>query len=152
IHLDEPSADLSAAWAQLDRSFQYNSPQSPTTLLQRPAAGASPVNRYEELSIALETTASSPFSEIENLCCGNAGRIDVLIEAHRKLGDPTLLSAAHRLTASLLERLWPNGFYSLRLRGEIVRDVRFFPGLAGLGYTLLRLITVGRLPCVTYMK
>jgi lantibiotic modifying enzyme len=106
----------------------------------------------EELSVALETTAVSPISETDDLCCGNAGRVEALIEGYRKLNDPALLRSAHRLADSLLARARQNGFYSLRFRGEIVLDVRFFPGLAGLGYTLLRLVAADRLPCVAAMS
>lgn len=106
----------------------------------------------EEISVALETTASSPLSETDDLCCGNAGRVDVLVEAHRRLGDPALLSAAHHLAEALLERARREEFYSLRFQGEIVLDVRFFPGLSGLGYALLRLLAPHRLPCVAAMS
>jgi len=99
--------------------------------------------------MALETTATTPLSDRDDLCCGNAGRVDVLVEASRKLGDPALLSAAHHLADALLERASRNGFYSLQLKGETVLDVRFFPGLSGIGYALLRLVAADRLPCVT---
>jgi lantibiotic modifying enzyme len=106
----------------------------------------------EELSVALQTTADSPLSEKDDLCCGNAGRVEVLVEAHRKLNDPALWSAADGLAAALLARARRNGFYSFKLKGEIVLDVRFFPGLSGLGYTLLRLIAADRLPCIAAMS
>jgi lantibiotic modifying enzyme len=105
----------------------------------------------DEISMALETTATAPLSDQDDLCCGNAGRVDILVEASRKLGDPALLSAAHHLADALLERASRNGFYSLQLQGEIVLDVRFFPGLSGIGYALLRLAAADRLPCVTAM-
>lgn len=106
----------------------------------------------EEISVALETTAALPLSETDDLCCGNAGRVDVLVEAHRRLGDPALLRAAQHLAEALLERARRNGFYLLQLKGEIVLDVRFFPGLSGLGYALLRLMAPDRLPCVAAMS
>ncbi len=106
----------------------------------------------KEISVALDTAAAAPLSETDDLCCGNAGRIEVLIEAHRRLGDATLLAAAHHLADSLIERAGWNGFYSLPCKGGLVLDVRFFPGLAGLGYTLLRLVAVERLPSVAAMS
>lgn len=106
----------------------------------------------EELSVALETTAVSRLSETDDLCCGNAGRVDVLVEACRKLDDPALLSAAYQLADSLLARARRNGFFSLRWKGDAVVDVRLFPGLAGLGYVLLRLMAPDRLPCVAAMR
>jgi lantibiotic modifying enzyme len=105
----------------------------------------------EEISAGLHTTARGPLSATDDLCCGNAGRVDVLVEAHRRLGDPDLLESARELADALLERARRQGFYSIRLRGEIVLDARFFPGLAGLGYSLLRLIAAERLPCVAAM-
>jgi lantibiotic modifying enzyme len=105
----------------------------------------------EEIAAGLQTTARGPLSATDDLCCGNAGRVDVLVEAHRRLGDPDFLAAARQLADALLERARRQGFYSIRLRGEIVLDARFFPGLAGLGYSLLRLIAAERLPCVAAM-
>jgi len=103
----------------------------------------------EEISAALETTAASPLSATDDLCCGNAGRIDVLVEAFHTLGEEAFASAAYGLADGVLQRSRRKGFYSLRRKEEEnVLDVRFFPGLAGLGYSLLRLIAVDRLPCV----
>jgi len=106
----------------------------------------------EEISNGLATTRALPLSETDDLCCGNAGRVDVLVQAYRELGDRACLRAARRLADGMLERARENGWYCLKLRGEIILDLRLFSGLAGVGYALLRLATTGGLPCVLAME
>lgn len=103
----------------------------------------------EELAIALETTGASQLSETDDLCCGNAGRIDVLLHAYRKLDAPIYLEAACDLAAGVVERARRNGYYSFRLGGVALLDLRLFTGLSGLGYSLLRLTAPDLVPCVT---
>ena len=106
----------------------------------------------EEISNALETTGALPLSETDDLCCGNAGRVDVLVQAYRESGDPVRLKAARRLADGFLKRARRNGCYSLQLHGEIVLDPRLFSGLAGIGYSLLRLSATDLVPCVLAME
>jgi lantibiotic modifying enzyme len=106
----------------------------------------------EEMATAFRTTASPSLSPQDNLCCGNAGRIDALVQAYRELEDPAHLEAADRLAHGMVERAEREGSYALLLEGETVLDVRLFPGLAGIGYSLLRLCAPHRLPCLLILE
>lgn len=106
----------------------------------------------EEIAAAFRTTASPSLSPQDNLCCGNAGRVDALVQAYRELGDPAHLAAAGRLAHGVVQRAEREGSFALLLAGETLLDVRLFPGLAGIGYSLLRLCAPHRLPCLLIME
>lgn len=105
-----------------------------------------------ELCVALATTGEPNLSTADDLCCGNCGRVDVLLQAARTLGDPDALASASLLAAGMLARARGNGFYSMIFRGEVILDLRFFSGLAGIGYTMLRLLATDRIECVPAME
>jgi lantibiotic modifying enzyme len=85
----------------------------------------------------------------DNLCCGNFGRIDFLIEAGRVLERPDLLALAHAAAADRLALRRETGRFGLD--GNDAPDFltpSFFTGLAGIGYTFLRMAAPGKLPTV----
>lgn len=100
----------------------------------------------------LEITAAPPLSETDDLCCGNCGRVDVLIHAAKMLREPTYLDKAAILAGSVLERAQRQGRYSLKLGQDAGVDLRFFPGIAGIGYSLVRLQAASSIPCMVAME
>lgn len=104
----------------------------------------------QEVAAALAVTSAPTLEPSDDLCCGNAGRLDTLVQISRKRTEPALLHQAFELAGRILERTRKNGSYSQRLASEHGLDLRFFPGLAGIGYALLRLLTP-EVPCVTAM-
>ncbi|MGF6652592.1 lantibiotic modifying enzyme [Paraburkholderia youngii] len=83
-------------------------------------------------------------SALDCLCCGNFGRLDLLLEAGVTLGRPALVALARRRAAARLDRTvegfsWPFGSDS--------ENLGFFQGVAGIGYELLRLAYPGKFPC-----
>jgi len=100
---------------------------------------------------ALAATAAAPLGPNDDLCCGNAGRIDVLVHAAEALASPAHLASAHRLAGAMLARAQERGRLTLPLAAERT-DVRLFPGLAGVGYCLARLKAPGQVPCVPALE
>jgi len=100
----------------------------------------------------LEITAAPSLSETDDLCCGNCGRVDVLIHAASMLREPTYLDKAANLASSVLERAQRQGRYSLTLGQDAGVDLRLFPGIAGIGYSLVRLQAANSIPCVVAME
>jgi type 2 lantibiotic biosynthesis protein LanM len=102
-----------------------------------------------DIANALETTRTSPLADEDHACCGNTGRIDVLVEASRRLGRPDLLDEARRRASVLVRRAQQSGRYALFAQVPGVTDsLSLFQGTAGIGYHLLRLAESDRLPCV----
>jgi type 2 lantibiotic biosynthesis protein LanM len=100
-----------------------------------------------DIENALRTTLGNPLWGADHLCCGNTGRLEVLIEAACGLGRPAYLEAARRHAASVLRRAAERGHYVLRAAvPDAVGCPSFFQGTAGIGYTLLRLAAPARLP------
>ena len=102
----------------------------------------------EEIRVALETTENLEQTQLDYLCCGNMGRVDVLAYASRRLSERRLLVAALDLTDKVLLRARGNGHLGwLPETDNYQFDPSFFTGAAGVGYALLRLAMPDRLPC-----
>jgi len=104
----------------------------------------------EDLDTALATTAATPAGRFDHLCCGRAGRADVLLTAGRRLGDRSLQDAGRELVAPIAERVLASGRLGTRTAGFEWRVTLpgFFEGLSGIGYALLRFAAPDRLPSV----
>ncbi|MGE5244197.1 MAG: type 2 lanthipeptide synthetase LanM [Betaproteobacteria bacterium] len=103
-----------------------------------------------DLEVALETTAKLPGSAADHLCCGNAGRCDVLLTAGEALGRPDLVSAARTIAAKVMRQAVRRGKFEFVSPAYeyAVFDAGFFYGLAGIGYALLRVAAPSRLPSI----
>jgi lantibiotic modifying enzyme len=106
----------------------------------------------EEALALLEITGDPTLSETDNLCCGTCGRVDVLLHAASELQEQSYLDRAANLASSMLERARHQGRYSLTLEEDAGVDLRLFPGIAGIGYSLVRLLAPDSIPCVVAMK
>ncbi len=101
----------------------------------------------------IEARRAAPLERLEDapglydhLCCGHAGRADVLAHAARSLRDPELLAAARRLGMSVLER---HREAALRFpHPEILVEPRLLRGPTGVGYAFLRLAAPDLIPCL----
>lgn len=115
---------------------------APGVALARAAAlglGSDP-ELVEDLEIALEMTERQPLGTDDSLCCGNLGRVEILLTAGEILGRRDLVAAAHARAAALLRRS--------RTAAEDGLHPGFFRGASGIGYSWLRLADPRRLPPV----
>jgi lantibiotic modifying enzyme len=97
-------------------------------------------NILHDISAAVETTKNYSWSGLDHLCCGNFGRIDMLLYASQKLKDASLLKFVESKTYSLVRRA--NQAQTFRLFTELSEPVfnpSFFKGSSGIGYELLRI-------------
>jgi lantibiotic modifying enzyme len=107
----------------------------------------------DDIERGLATTEQSPTREVDHLCCGNLGRIDVLLEASRRLRRPVLAEAALRQADRLVRAAKAAG--SFQLFANLPREVfnpSLFQGTAGIGYELLRLASPETLPSVLLVE
>lgn len=100
---------------------------------------------------ALLTSAQPPF--LDTLCCGGFGQIDCLLEMGLRLGRPEWVAQATAQARAALRRASDAGSFALYddLPAHLFNPA-FFRGMAGIGYTLLRLAAANRetqaqLPC-----
>lgn len=97
-----------------------------------------------DFELALGLTRALPEARRDLLCCGNAGRIEILASLGRACGRAELLDDAWRLTRPLLTR---------REHGAAPDEpLGLLSGAAGVGYTLLRLLHPEQLPCVLLLE
>lgn len=81
----------------------------------------------------------------DNLCCGNAGRAEFCLEAAAR--GEGLEGVARQLVGGVIERRQETGGYSLVPETAAVTEPTLFHGLAGIGYTALRVVDPDGLPC-----
>ncbi len=109
----------------------------------------------KDLQEALAITTDLPDLPNDHLCCGNSGQVEILRTVGHALGDSELMSRAHLLAQRRLVPAQESGFrFSLNREGDDVTGFQpsLFLGLAGVGYTLLRLIFPGVFPCVLMLE
>jgi len=102
-----------------------------------------------DLDRALTRTSESPVRELDYLCCGNFGVVDILLEAGGVLENDSLVRQSQRLAESALEWVDERG-WAVAVPAEDGSDRHMSGGLwqgtAGIGYTLLRLTDPDRYP------
>ena len=106
---------------------------------------------WKEIRTALGITSRTTLSKIEHICCGDMGRVDVLIHASERLNEPELFETACDLARRVLAKAEQKGRFDGLVRSSH-RDPSLFSGEAGIGYTLLRLARPGELPCLLAME
>ena len=100
----------------------------------------------EDLDTALTKTSQTPVRPPDNLCCGNFGRIDILLEAGRQLGNESLVRQAKTVAGVCLDQVRGRGFAIGGTDDEPQMKAGLWQGLAGIGYELLRLSSPNRYP------
>ena len=101
---------------------------------------------------AVQATISIP-CEVDTACCGEAGCIDFLLECARCSGDESLQAVARNRAATVIARARQTGSYRCSHRSDTdTFHPAFFQGLAGIGYTWLRILAPNLLPNVLAMQ
>jgi type 2 lantibiotic biosynthesis protein LanM len=101
----------------------------------------------QEIEVALRATRAHGSDDIDHLCCGSFGRIELLLVAGCLLHRPTLVLEARCWASSRVEQAERNGGYRVMHRlARRVRNPGFFQGISGIGYQLLRLARPNDLP------
>jgi len=102
-----------------------------------------------DIANALESTLTDMQCDVDHLCCGELGRVDLLIEASLRLKRAELLDEAGRQASRIVRLASRTGRYRLYNRAQSVTDnPSLFQGTAGIGYELLRLAEPERMPCL----
>ncbi|MCB8948345.1 MAG: type 2 lantipeptide synthetase LanM [Ardenticatenaceae bacterium] len=98
---------------------------------------------HRDIQVALNTTMSLFNDNLDTLCCGNAGRWDLLLKAGTDLQEAKWINRAREEAYRTIQQRTIKGHfqlpYSMGTHGEIFQ-IGFFQGLSGLGYQLLRAI------------
>ena len=107
----------------------------------------------EDIAVALKTTHRTSIKNVDHLCCGNFGRIEMLLVAASELSRPELRENAQKQAAQAIARAKQTGSFCL-FAGNLrnIYNPGFFRGMAGIGYQLLRLGNPDSLPCVLLWK
>jgi lantibiotic modifying enzyme len=108
---------------------------------------------HQDLEVALQTTQKYDLQGVDYLCCGNFGRLEVLLLAAQKLARPELQELALKKAAWVVARAKQTGAYQLSANlPSHAFSPSFFQGTAGIGYELLRLAYPEVLPSVLLLE
>ncbi len=91
----------------------------------------------EDITNALKHTKNTGGGLPDQLCCGNAGRIEFLLQAAEYTNDSTYAETANRLLSNVLQRTAENQCFALPGHTQTLYNPTLFMGTAGIGYTLL---------------
>ncbi|WP_246999959.1 type 2 lanthipeptide synthetase LanM family protein [Halosolutus gelatinilyticus] len=107
--------------------------------------------RYlEAATAALGATARSERSPLDNLYCGNFGRVEaLLVGSNRGRCDGDV---ATEFLGRCLPRRERAGSFSLTGHSRSAVNPSFFGGISGVSYTLLRVLYPDTLPCVLLLE
>ena len=100
-----------------------------------------------DIAAALYTTSAVPLDGLDFLCCGNFGRLELLLSASRFLFQPTWHDLARQQASAMIARQAALGGFSVFefLPPDVINPA-FFTGIAGIGYELLRLSAPEKFP------
>lgn len=96
---------------------------------------------------ALSGVDAEALVERDHLCCGNFGRVELLLRAGRTFDEPMYRERARRLATATARRAEQAGRFTVPWQTSDWYNPSFFGGEAGIGYSLLRLVNP-ELPCV----
>lgn len=147
---EDPAKDQSPRW------FKTWCHGAPSVALGRLAGlevlDVPSVRRETDLALATTADVTLPLPALDHLCCGNFGRIGILHFAAQRIGRSALADRAHAWAALVVRRAAasPDGYEldsdpnppptTATTDGRRrVPEAGLFRGLAGIGYTLLRL-------------
>jgi type 2 lantibiotic biosynthesis protein LanM len=99
---------------------------------------------------ALAATGADDGASLDNVCCGNFGRVEALLVGARRAGCDDALAAD--LAERCLARRERDGLLSLPAHDSAFANPTFFDGVAGPSYELLRLLNPDALPCVLLLE
>lgn len=99
--------------------------------------------------VQLYAFGGGELDDSDDICSGHMGRIELLASAYQRLGDARSLEAARALMERICQRQRSRGKYDFSATyGKEIFAPGFLQGIAGVGYTLLRLAAPESLPCV----
>ena len=107
----------------------------------------------QDIEAALQVTQDFGLGAMDRLCCGNFGRIELLLLGSLRLDRPHMLELAKRQAAQAVDRAKKRERYSLTYNFcDTMFSPSFFIGTAGIGYELLRLNNPEKLPSILLLE
>lgn len=103
----------------------------------------------DEVEIALEKTQNYQEKSVDHLCCGNFGRLELLLTAGQILKRPQLIETARQKATYLVQLAQQNqGYQLLGNVSSVAYHPGFFQGTSGIIYQLLRLAYPEQFPVI----
>jgi type 2 lantibiotic biosynthesis protein LanM len=100
----------------------------------------------QAIDAAVATVKNAGIGPRDGLCCGNTGRVELLITVARLRQDPMLMQLAGEQMSTIVARARDRGYRFTPSAGQELFDPSFFQGLSGVGYELLRCADPNTIP------
>ncbi len=101
-----------------------------------------------DIEMAVQTTRATGVQGVDYLCCGNVGRVEVLLLAASEFSRLDLAEVASAWTWQIVARAEQSGTFALHPLLPKGYSPGLFQGTAGIGYELLRIAHPELLPSV----
>lgn len=98
-----------------------------------------------DIQVALQTTLQFPYQARDHVCCGNAGRAEVLLTAGIALSESKWIDGAEKLVSAVVAQARRSGRFKASFEQNFYNP-SLYQGNAGLGYQFLRLAEPRLLP------
>jgi lantibiotic modifying enzyme len=148
--------------ARFDRFIETQSwctgaPGIALSRIEAAALGCGGAELRGEMETTLDVAAAHPDTPVDDLCCGNLGRADLLLSAGLALGDAELAGAARSVARRAVDRAAradavTDGFGFGYVSERPARTLSLFRGVSGIGWALLRQARPGALPSCLLME
>jgi lantibiotic modifying enzyme len=97
--------------------------------------------RQRDIDVLFRAGKDLALTPVDYLCCGNMGRVELLLVGGRQLSCPELTDAAAGIVSCILERSEERGSFGLNtLPPDRLFNPGFLQGTAGIGYGFLRMV------------
>jgi len=104
------------------------------------------------VKLALNALENYRLDYIDHLCCGNFGRLELLLTAAETMGNKRLIVDARSIAVQLIGRSKKNGGYNILSNSpKELNPPGLLQGLSGIGYQLLRLSDQIKYPNILMM-
>ncbi|MFM2311235.1 MAG: type 2 lantipeptide synthetase LanM [Cyanobacteriota bacterium] len=110
---------------------------------------------FQDINISLSTSQNNGIFHrgFDHLCCGNVGRIELMVAGSQLLGDRQLLATARESIEKMVITSKESSTYGLLPHmPDAIFSPSFYRGVAGIGYQILRTINPESIPPVVLWK
>lgn len=97
----------------------------------------------------LEGVADSELHPMDNVCCGNYGRMEALLYADQRVESDL---SPQKVAGGCLSRYEQQGHFCFPGHARSLPNVSFFDGISGVAYSLLRIVSPDQFPCVLLLE
>ena len=99
-----------------------------------------------DISRAVHSIQKNWPHDLDHLCCGNTGNIELLHESGLKLGNSKDLYESRKMLSQVITQAREGNGYQFAHASPVEYNVSLFTGISGIGYSILRQLSPYKIP------